>query len=452
MAFDRSKYKSVSLKKVSDQVSEAESNSKTSFSGGSGRTKYHKIEEGDNWFKIAPAHDPENSPYVPISTANLECEGDKWEDGEIVGKEVRNRKVFIATVHSPKDKHGKFMMTKDPVETYLEYVHKKLNDEYPEKAEREKKMAPLRGFRGSDGKWVFGIQPDHKIATWSWDNKWEIGRLDLNKKWYKDMEKLSIRETADEPVPSDIFVDLDEGFPLILTKTVTQEGKRKKTEYKVDTDKPNIRKRESVDDFFERVAVPEKALEEWQEKKSLEEMLVGVYSEKDFNMAVDGLERFDKKWGFEIFENTEFLDEMEEISKMVENLPKKEEKKDGDSEESESKESKEETPEEETPSESKVTPVKMKRFIRTFIDENYDESDLPDGKTSEEIVKELKGSAIEEWYTIAKEGNELPFEKTESEEEESDEESPVEDSSPDDAVEADVASELAKLRARRKKK
>jgi hypothetical protein len=266
------------------------------------------------------------------------------------------------------------------------------------------------------------------------------------------MEKLSIRETADEPVPSDIFVDLDEGFPLILTKTVTQEGKRKKTEYKVDTDKPNIRKRESVDDFFERVAVPEKALEEWQEKKSLEEMLVGVYSEKDFNMAVDGLERFDKKWGFEIFENTEFLDEMEEISKMVENLPKKEEKKDGDSEESESKESKEETPEEETPSESKVTPVKMKRFIRTFIDENYDESDLPDGKTSEEIVKELKGSAIEEWYTIAKEGNELPFEKTESEEEESDEESPVEDSSPDDAVEADVASELAKLRARRKKK
>lgn len=328
MAFDRSKYKkSVPLKKVSGIVDEVEKNSKSVYSGNSNKRLFHKIEEGDNWFKIAPAHNPENSPYVPFSTSLLECEGDKWENGEIVGKEVRLRRVFIATVHSPKDENGQFILKKDPIETYIEYLYRKMNDEYPDKTERDKKLAPLRGFRGKDGKWVFGIKPEHKIATYAWNDKWEIGRLDLNKKWYRDMEKLSIRETADEPVPSDIFIDLDEGYPLILTKTVSNESGIKKTEYTVETDKPNIRKRESFDDFFKRIAVPDSAIEEWQKQKPLEDMLVGVYSEKDFNMAIDGLERFDKKWGFEIFENTEFLDELEEISKVVETLPKKEDKK-----------------------------------------------------------------------------------------------------------------------------
>lgn len=433
MAFDRSRYKGTSLSKINEGISDAETNSTTAKGGGNfEKTKYHQLEEGDNWFKIAPAHEPEDSPYVPIAVVNLECEGDKWEDGEITGKEVKNRKVFVATVHSPKDKNGKLIVSKDPTETYLSYLNKKLNEEYPDKADRETKLAPVRGFRDKDKKWIFGIQPDHKIATWAWNKSNEIGRLDLSKKQFREMEKLSIRETAEEAMSSDIFVDLDEGFPVIITKTVTGEGNKKKTEYSVSIDVPNARKRETADDFFERVSPTDKMIEEWQAKKSLKELFVESYQEKDFNMAVDGLERFDKKWSFGVFDDTEFLDEIEEISKMVDSLPKKvkedeEPKSDKKSETSVKSKTKVEVEE--------VSPIQMKKLLRAYIATNYDE---------DTVLPELSKSDLKKWYELALAEEELPFDEKEKEE------LPVKDSSEDDVDPDEVENEIANLRRRRK--
>lgn len=422
-AFDRSKFKGASLKKISEGVKEAETNSKTAkgSTGDSTRTKYHQLEEGDNWFKIAPAHDPDDSPYVPIAMSNLECEGDVWKDGEKTDeKEVKNRKAFIATVHSPKDSKGKLIVSKDPIETYLTYLNAKLNEEYPDKEEREKKSAPIRGFRAKD-KWVFGIAPDHKIATWAWDMSGEIGRLDLSRKQFKDMEKLSIRESADETIPSDIFVDLEEGYPVVVTKTVDPQGKSKKTSYSVSVAQP--KKRESWEDFFARVQPTDKQIEDWQAKKPLKDLYVGAYKENDFNMAVDGLQRFDEKWEFGIFDNQEFLDELQEISDMVDKLPKK-----GEEPKSEVKEKvgkKEEADEE-------LTPIQMKKFLRKYISDNYDEeTELP----------ELDKKELVKWYNLAKKGEKLPF--PDSEEVEETEET-------QEVSEDEVESELANLRRRRK--
>ena len=93
MAFDRSKYqgKGVSLSKINEGVSEAEKNSKSNFSGGSyEKTVYHTVADGANWFKIAPAHDPDDSPYVPMTVSKLYCEVDVYKDGEPTGeKEVK---------------------------------------------------------------------------------------------------------------------------------------------------------------------------------------------------------------------------------------------------------------------------------------------------------------------------------------------------------------------------
>ena len=68
--------------------------------------------------------------------------------------------------------------------------------------------------------------------------------------------------------------------------------------------------------FCERIAISDKSLEEWEAKKSLKEMFVGVYSQKDFDLAMDGLDRFDTKNKYGIFENQDFLDEIEEIQVM----------------------------------------------------------------------------------------------------------------------------------------
>lgn len=421
-AFDRSRFKGVSLSKISEGVKEAEQNSKTAKpSTPAGQTKYHQIEEGDNWFKIAPAHDPDDSPYVPIAMSNLECEGDVWKDGEKTGeKEVRNRKVFIATVHSPKDSKGKLIVSKDPVETYLTYLNAKMNEEYSDKEEREKKMAPVRGFRAKDGKWVFGINPDHKIACWAWGADKEIGRLDLSKKQFKDMEKLSLREGADEAIHSDIFVDLEEGYPVVITKTVEKQGSMNKTSYSVALDQP--KKRENWEDFFQRVIPTDSQIEQWQAKKPLKDLYVGAYKESDFNMAVDGLQRFDEKWGYGIFEDQEFLNELQEISDMVDKLP---------TEKTESK--KEEKTESKKEVVDEATPIQMKKFLRNYIAENYDEeTELPD----------LNKKELVEWYNLAKAGEELPFDTAEETEEQEE---------PEEVEADDIESEIANLRKKRKK-
>lgn len=454
MSFNREKYaKPVALETINEGLDEAKANSVSAKGGGGGdftKTVYHTLEEGDNWFKIAPAHDPEKSAYVPMCVSKLEAEGDVWKDGERTDeKEVKLRNVFIATVHSPKDKNGKLIVSKDPIETYIKHLNKLVNEQYQDKEEKDKKLMPLKGYRDKAQKWHFGIRPDHKIATWAWNKQWQIGRLDLSAKQRKQMDVLCIAESAEDTIAVDIFSPLEEGFPIIFTKTTTGEGKAKKTEY--TTRKEALKNRQTWDQFWEANTPSDAACEEWANKKSLDEMFVGVYSKRDFEMAVDGLERFDAKWKYGVFEDQEFLDEMEEISEMVDKLPAKEEK-----------ESKKEAKEEKkAPITSKIkkqieeeeaTPMAMKKFLRKYIVDNYDdELSLPD----------LTPKDLKKWYELAKNDEELPFdleekEEVEEEEEEQEEEKPTaktksipkeEEEIDDEEAEASIAA----LRARRKK-
>jgi len=444
MSFNREKYaKPVALDKINEGLDEAKKNSVSAKGSGGDFTKtvYHQLEEGDNWFKIAPAHDPEKSPYVPMCVSKLEAEGDVWKDGEKTDeKEVKQRNIFIATVHSPKDKNGKLIVSKDPIESYITHLNKIINENYQDKDEKEKKLAPVVGFRGKDKKWVFGIRPDHKIATWAWNKDWQIGRLDLSTKQRKQLDKLSIKESADDVIATDIFSPLVEGFPVILSKTVTGEGKTKKTEYTTSID--SLKNRQTWDDFWEKNSPPDAACEEWASKKSLDELFVGAYSKRDFEMAVDGLERFDKKWKFGVFEDQDFLDEMEEISDMVDKLPIKEDKKEAKEEKKApitSKIKKEIAEKEEV---EEATPMAMKKFLRKYIVDNYDD---------EQSLPELSPKDLKKWYELAKNNEELPFDL--DEEDDDDEagqtpEAPKEEGEIDDE---EVGSSIAALRAKRKK-
>ena len=61
---------------------------------------------------MLPPHKPGDSPYVPSMTAQLECEVEKYDkEGKVTGKEVANKKIFIATLHGGYEK--------DPIEEYI---------------------------------------------------------------------------------------------------------------------------------------------------------------------------------------------------------------------------------------------------------------------------------------------------------------------------------------------
>lgn len=60
---------------------------------------------------------------------------------------------------------------------------------------------------------------------------------------------------------------------------------------------------------------------------------------------------------------------------------------------------------EEKPEEEKVTPLRMKKFVQAYIDENYEGETLP-------MLTKLE---LERWYKLAKDMEELPFDEEENE-------------------------------------
>lgn len=434
MGFDRSKFKAAPMSAIEKQEAKAKKASKNFSSGGGGRINFHKVEEGSNWFRIAPAHDPKDSPYVPIRKTMLKCNVDIYEDGEPTGeKEVKLKSIFIATQHGEG-------ITKDVIETYIDYVYKRANEEYSDKDDRSKFLNPITGYKAK-GKWNPGIRPSTNWVTYAWDKAGEIGRLELYDSWMKEMREVSARESEDEAIVLDIFSDPDEGFPLLIDKN------KESNKWKYTIINETLKKGETWEDYFKRNRLSDNQLKDLMEIKSLKEMLVNVYSIRDFEFAIDGLKRFDRENKYDIFKDEEFLKEVEECEAQVKACV---EARGGD-EEKEEKEAKKES------TSSDIKPIEMKRFIREYISENYgDDVELPN----------IKGDELKEWYLLAKSGDELPFKEEDgddtkeetTEDDSTQEETQDDDSSEDDGTdtgevqEDDITAQLEKLRQRQSKK
>lgn len=396
---DRSKFKGSSLNTLEDEKRRA-ANALPKFGGGEGRAGFHEIKEGSNWRRIAPAHNPNEPAYRAKSTVFLECEVPEIdENGTETGKvEIKNKAIFIATQHSELDR--------DPVLMYIAAVQQKANDEISDKEQRQKYLYPINGWRGKDGKWNWGIKPDIKFVCYAWDDQGTLGREELFPKWLDDMKKISIERSPDDAeIIPDIFTDPDEGYPLIITKNKNDKGK---WDYSISCDLPSATKRESWESFFDRTRLTDDQLTELMGKESLKELYWDVYTTRDFDMAIDGLRRFDKKHKFDIFENEEFLEAISDLRLKVKQFvpwSKGEETEETNLPVKKAVESKVETPE----SVSRklginvvAVPIpKMKTVIKQYIQDNYgDDYMLPDNLTKDQI---------KQWYELAEAGEELPF-------------------------------------------
>lgn len=223
------------------------------------------------------------------------------------------------------------------------------------------------------------------------------------------------------------------------------------------------------------------------EVPTLEEIYKDVYSQKDFNMALDGLKRFDEENGYDIFADDGFLAEIEEMAALIPEEGSKDDEGEDEAPKktkSTSKSKKAEEPENEDEEEEKSAPrknpasapakekaakvasypplSKMKKFLEDYIAEEYPEAELPDDLTIAEVRS---------WYDLAQAGEALPFPEDfddeaptetaadpepdgESEnEEESKEESPVDEDATDKDEELSKAkARLQALKAKMKKK
>lgn len=371
MAFDRSKIKGAKVSTIVETRKEADKHSRF-FS--KGYTDFLKIESGMNSFRIAPPHNPEHTPFTPLRTTWLEVEVDELDDDKNpTGKKVvKNRRIFIATIHGG--------LPKDPIETYIKYVRHRADDEFTSKGDRSKFLSPISGWRGKDGKWNPGIRPSTNYICYAWDRQWNFGRLELYPRDINGIEKLNIDEETGEPIETDVFTDPDTGRWLNINLFKNDEGKNERILTKREfIPKKGIKSADLAqawEEFEDSCRIPDDKLKEWSEKDSLNDIYVGTYSRKDFDMAINGLARFDSKNGYGIFENSEFIDELEEISLLV-----KDEKT-------------EEKPEEKpvkTPEKKPEVQQRQSRFVKPEVQEpqddepeNGDEGDSNDNGSEQE--------------------------------------------------------------------
>lgn len=313
MAFDRSKYTGGSRKAQTQVAAKAAKHERKSSGGG--RLEYFYIEEGRNVFRIAPPHNPEHSAYEVFRTATLECMKDVWKDGEkSEQQELGNKKIYSALAHH--DKLATLGAEGDPIELYVKLAKDIAFETIKDKDERRKFLAPINGFRNPQGKWVWGIEPKSAFMCFAFNEDGALGKLELNKNWVADIDRLAIElEEAGEPIDIDPFSNPVEGYPLVITRS---KNEKNKWEYFVEKDIPSRIKKESWEGFFKRTEITDNQLQELDKQTPLNKTFVNCYKLADFEFAIDGLSRFDSKYGFGILDLPEFEDAVAKIRGILE--------------------------------------------------------------------------------------------------------------------------------------
>lgn len=400
MKFDRSKFKKQSVEDLDSEVKQAE---KTMRKGGKSYTGFATVQKGKNTFRVAPSM---GKAYVACKMSKLRVEVPTYdENGNVTGKEVKDKNIFCADVHGLNLLKGK-----DPIVLYCDYVRKKASEEYQDDTERRKYLNPIMGYKKGN-KFVWGINPTLAYVCYVYQGNKDFARLQLYGTWMNRIKEISVEQSDDDTVSFDIFSQMEGAYPLVIT--MGEDDKGKKT-YSLSAGIP--KKGQSWDEFFEETAIPDEDMEYFlNEVPSLEEIYKDSYRTKDFEMALDGLKRFDEENGYDIFSDDEFLNEIEEMAAMLPDDSQSEEDKKTPFDEDEDEEEKPAPKKQvaKAPAAEKAAKVasqpplsKMKAFLSQYIDEEYPGMEIPSDLT----ITELR-----EWYDLAQKGEALPFPEDEEE-------------------------------------
>lgn len=285
--FDRSKFQASKTSDMKRQEQEIEK----AVSGKGGRANFLKLQHGKNKIRILPAHPGQSSFCFPRTTHYMDVLVKYKKDGVDV-EEIKPKPVFNAKVHGG--------LADDPIDAYIDTAYKVAYDTIDGEDARKKFLAPMLNFRtGIKGKtrWVC-------YAMMVKGDSVEVGRLDLPVTVKEKLNELAIGEDTDDGViETDPFTDPDNGRCIFVT-------------YNKDADKPGDYYKASID-LRSAYPIDDTELEWLMDQPRLDEMLVNSYTSKDFDMAIDGLKRFDEEHNFNIFEDERFLSRVERIAPQV---------------------------------------------------------------------------------------------------------------------------------------
>jgi hypothetical protein len=306
MAFDRSKAKAAKLEANKAATKELTDTFKSNSNNNRG--EYHKIEPGNNIFRILPPHNENDPSFQPKAVYWLEVLIDKKDDnGNPTGKQERiNRPIFDSRIHGGTEK--------DIVDEFIKFARKIAYESFQDLEDRKKALYPISGWRDKKGKWQNGILCNQSFVAYATKGDItpeNIGRLEIYKTDKDKLEELNIGEGFDEPITTDIFSDPDEGVQFNIRLYQDENGKSQRAVAKREFNPKNWK---TYDDFMESQQVPDNVLEKWQSMESLSSMFKNAYKRTDFLRALEALQFFDdEKLQFEVFDHDEFQEIVKEI-------------------------------------------------------------------------------------------------------------------------------------------
>lgn len=313
MAIDRSKFKSTSMTRLKQQ--EEETSSLTKRSGG-GRAGMLELSVGKNKFRIYPGHPKDNGEEadfsLPCVRAFLPMMADERDkDGNLTGnKKEINKPVFNSRIHAGTPK--------DLVEEYIKmaraYAESKWNDKDPkEKVLRQTFLDNIYGKyskiaadrkMGINYKTSYVMYADKILPG----DERQFGRLEVKESVRSKMNTLAAQESSDQALEVDPYTDLDEGRCVVIyyNDKATQASDYYTTSIDADADKATR--------MLKVYPIDDEMLEKFAKQPSLESMYVNSFTRKDFELQMQGLEYFDKKYNNNLFGTDAWAEIVEEIN------------------------------------------------------------------------------------------------------------------------------------------
>lgn len=285
---DRSLLKGTSVSVLKDQEQEHKK-----LLGQSDRPGFLEMSRGRNKFRILPRH-PETQSWIYPKAVHWIPTEIKDENGKVT--EIKNLPVFNSKVHGGTKT--------DIIEEYIELVKKTLKDEAPDKV--TERLNPILDWKKGmiiNSNWVCYAK---KIGP---DGTGPIGRLELTSGTKEKLNALAAVENPNEPIVTDPFTDADDGVCVLIDydpeKKDAKGQKDMKNFYIVSLD------RQKVDKFTTQLIptpLTDQDVEEFFKLETLEKLYKNVYTKKDFQRAVTGLQIVDEREKYGVFQSSEFLE------------------------------------------------------------------------------------------------------------------------------------------------
>jgi len=261
--------------------------------GQNDRPGFLTMSHGRNKFRIFPKHPDTQSWIYPKAVHWVPAEI-KDDNGKVI--EIKNLPVFNSRVHGGTKN--------DIIEEYIEMVKKTLKDEAPDKV--TERLAPILDWRKGmviNSNWVCYAK---KLEA---DETGLIGRLELTSGTKEKLNALAAVESPNEPIVTDPFTDADDGVCILVDydpeKKDAKGQKDMKNFYIVSLD------RQKVDKFTTQLIptpLTDQDVEEFFKLEPLEKLYKNVYTKKDFQRAVTGLQIVDEREKYGVFQSSEFLE------------------------------------------------------------------------------------------------------------------------------------------------